>query len=305
MKSFAPHLRFFVLVVFACQPDFGDRESLITEARVLAVRGEPAEAKPDEIVTYSVLVATPDGPVDGVLANWAFCATPKLLTENGSVSPRCLTDGVRVVAVGTASVTTAIPSDACSLFGPDVTAAELRPRDPDVSGGFYQPMRVNVSGIATAAFGFERIRCNLASASAEAATQFGQRYTNNRNPTVPSLEAFVGLAQVPLDRVPGGAVVTLRAKWLSEDAEPYVVLDVASQTLIDRREGMRVSWFANAGSFASDRTGRTEAEREPFTDNEWTAPNQAGIVHVFVVLRDDRGGAAFAHYPLTVMARAE
>lgn len=59
---------------------------------------------------------------------------------------------------------------------------------------------------------------------------------------------------------------------------------------------MRVSWFATAGSFANDRTGRGEEELETFTENAWTAPDEARNVHLFVVLRDSRGGVAFASH---------
>ena len=75
---------------------------------------------------------------------------------------------VRGVASGPPTVTAPVPADACFLFGPEVSSAELRPRDPDVTGGFYQPMRVSVAGAETTAFGLLRIRCNLGSAGAEA-----------------------------------------------------------------------------------------------------------------------------------------
>ena len=48
-------------LVAACRPDLGDRESLITQTRVLAVRGEPPEAKAGETVSYTLLVASPQG----------------------------------------------------------------------------------------------------------------------------------------------------------------------------------------------------------------------------------------------------
>lgn len=293
----------FVLAVH-CRPDLGDRESLVTRTQVLAVRGEPPEAKPSETVHWSLLVATPGGPIAMPLASWAFCAQPKLLTENGAVSAACLRDAVRPLAEGAPSVEAAIPADACVLFGPEVTSADLRPRDPDVTGGYYQPLRVTVFGPGadvegpTVAFGMQRIRCNLGDAAADVARAFGERYVPNQNPTLGPLLARLGDAPVMLDAVPRGSTITFRVEWPEASAERYVAYDLATRALSDRRESMRVSWFATAGAFANDRTGRGEEELETFTENAWTAPDEARSVHLFVVLRDSRGGVAFSSHEI-------
>jgi hypothetical protein len=60
---------------------------------------------------------------------------------------------------------------------------------------------------------------------------------------------------------------------------------------------MRVSWFASAGTFEHDRSGRPEADAgSPFSDNAWTAPSEAGDVRLWVVLRDDRGGVGYGSF---------
>jgi hypothetical protein len=270
-----------VLALVACRPDFGERESLLARTQILAVRGDPPEAKPGDPVRYSLLVAGPDGPVTTPSASWAFCATPKLLTENGAASGACLHEGVVPIADNAPAVDATMPENACALFGPDIASADLRPRDPDVTGGFYQPVRVDVAG--TVAFGLERIGCKLGAASTDIALDYGNRYVPNRNPELLPLE-------VPPD-VASGTTITLRARW--PETERYVVYDLATRTLVDRRETMRVSWYATAGSFENDRTGRTEDELETFTENTWTAPADAREVHLFAVLRDARGGVAF------------
>lgn len=284
----------------ACRPDLGERESLVTETRVLAVRGEPPEAKPGEDVRWSLLVAAPDGPVAAPLAGWAWCATPKLLTENGVASAACRGDGVRPLADGPATIEAAIPTDACSLFGPEVTSADLRPRDPDVTGGFYQPLRVTVSHEEerVVAFGVARIGCKLANAAADVTAEHAGRYVANANPELAPLSITRGGSPIAADAIPRGARVTLRASWPEASAERYVVYDVASRTLVEAREAMRVSWFATAGSFESDRTGRAEGELETFTENAWTAPPDARTTHLFVVLRDSRGGVVFSTHEL-------
>jgi hypothetical protein len=287
---------------FACRPELGERDSLVTRTEVLAVRGDPPEAKPGQPVHYSLLVATPDGPIASPFASWAFCATPKLLTENGAASAACLGDGARPAAAGTPTLDAPLPADACSLFGPEVASADLRPRDPDVTGGFYQPLRVSVTDQdeTATAFGLERVTCALANAPADATRDFANRYAANQNPELGPITIRHNGAPVELDAIPRGVRVTLRASWPETSAERYVVYDLVSRRVVDRRETMRVSWFATAGSFANDRTGRAEDELETFTENDWTAPSEARTVHLFVVLRDDRGGVAFTTHTLVI-----
>ena len=83
-------------------------------------------------------------------------------------------------------------------------------------------------------------------------------------------------------------------------AEAYVYYDPLSRKLVERRESMRVAWFAGAGSFEDDHTGRREDEVETFSDGSWTAPKTAGLVHLWVVLRDSRGGVDWQSYVVDV-----
>ena len=94
--------------------------------------------------------------------------------------------------------------------------------------------------------------------------------------------------------------VALSIGWTDADAEGYVTFDLASQSLVDRREAMRVSWFATAGDLGTDRTGRAEDDRATATENTWTAPSSAGRVHVWIVLRDSRGGVTWQSVEIRV-----
>ena len=286
------------LLLPACEPDLGERESRITTPRILGIRGEPAEAKAGEAVAYTLLVASPEGPIVTPLASWAWCATPKSLLENGAVSRACSGSGVRPIAEGPPSVETPIPADACALFGPEVTSADLRPRDADITGGFYQPLRVTLfaTGVGVA-FGLQRVRCALSGVSAAETGELSTRYVQNVNPVLSFFGGSVAGAPVVLAEIPRGASVDLRVAW--ERTETYVVFDRSVGRVIERREAMRASWFSTRGDFGTDRTGRDEAELETFTDNTWTAPPEASTSHLFVVLRDARGGVAFGTYMLT------
>jgi hypothetical protein len=288
-----------IVLSSACKPDFGTPQSLVVDRRVLAVKGEPAEVRPGNDVTFTPLIVSPGGTDTTSAIDWALCLTPKPLDENNIVADACLGGGSAVMPVGTGMIDTAtVPLDACQRFGPDPPPVmpgqpPLRPRDPDVSGGYYQPMRATADTVV--GFGLERITCNLASAGADVAIAYGMEYQANHNPSLLPLTADADLGAIK----PGQAV-TLTAAWTPESVETYPVYDLTSQMLVDHRESMRVSWFVTAGSFEHERTGRDETETETATDDVWTAPTQPGVVHLWIVLRDARGGLDFAAYDLTV-----
>jgi hypothetical protein len=294
----------FATGVPSCKPDFGERESLVDRTQIVAVRIDPPEGKPGETVTTSLLVVSPSGPIASPPTSWAFCATPKLLTENGAVSAACLANGVVPIGEARGGVSAALPMSGCFDFGPETQSAEVRPRDADVTGGFFLPIRARIAGDGAQspiAFGFVRLVCNLANAPADLATQFRAQYQRNKNPTLLPIDLHLDGASTPaaLDAIPRGARVVLRASWRPEDAETYALFDVQNQVIVTRRESLRVSWFTTAGSYAQDRSGRNEGEPESFTENTWTAPDEARVSHLSFVLRDARGGMDFTTLALT------
>lgn len=283
-----------VVALAACAPTFGPSDSLVTSTRVLAVRAEPAEGKPGEDVTFTALVARPDGTVTDAAIAWSFCTAPKPLTEDNVVSRACLTNSALVPIGAGASAAASLPTNGCSVFGPDTSTSGLRPRDPDGTGGYYQPLRVSLSG-APDAFALVRLRCNLAQADAIAASAFAAAYRINRNPELLPL-----VTSVERDAIPAGSYVTLRASWASDSAEEYAGFDVESQSVTRRREAMRVAWYVSDGELDAETTGRAETDPLTTTDDGWTAPARAGVVHLWIVLHDSRGGVAFAGYDLVV-----
>lgn len=296
-----------LLPLAACQPDLGDPPSLVTSTRVLAIASEPAEAKPGDDVAFHMLVASPSGtgmPDVG----WAWCAQPKPVSENDVVDPQCVYQGASMDTRGI-DITATLPDDGCTMFGPEAPPSTdgqppARPRDPDVTGGFYQPVRAvfkDSDDVYLAAVGLARIRCNLADAPVDIVQAYNAMYTANTNPV---LERVV--AQAPGDDVahdlphdlPAGTDVVLRAHW--SDVESFPVFDRVSRTLVTQRESIRVSWFVSGGTVESDRTGRGADEMETFADDVWTTPDTPGPAHLWVVVRDSRGGVAFAGYDVTI-----
>jgi hypothetical protein len=289
-----------VALVAACQPTFSDRPSQVTGPRILAVRSEPAETKPGETATYEALVVDVDGTHASAAASWADCETPKLVAENDAVSPGCLRDeGVTPIGAAAGPLAATTPMNACSLFGPEVPAnSDLRPRDPDPTGGFYQPVRVRTGALT--AFGLFRTTCNLANAPGDVVTDFAARYHANANPHITSVVRVDSGAESVFTTAARGESVSLRVHWPDADAESYAYYDPATVSVIDRRESMRASFFATGGSFDLDTSGRDETDTTSFAEDTWHAPSEAGVVHVWVVLRDGRGGIAFTSVDVIV-----
>ena len=300
-------------VAAGCKPDLGSPASLVVGPRVLAVRGTPAEATPGSMVAFDVLAVQPDGTIVDPPLGWSFCHTPKPPAEANAVSRECLDTPDDAGPAPTFMA--ALPSDGCMTFGPQPPPVQpgqpqIRPRDPDGTGGFYQPLRVTLSDASDTdiAFALERITCMLANAPIDVTRMFNLTYTPNQNPVVDHVTLDPDGAATPLVgagaatgvSVPVGGTVTLELGWPGEAPESYPVWDLASRTLVTHRESLRVSWFASAGSFPKDTTGRREDEPELFARNDWTAPTSAADVHFWVVLRDSRGGVDFASFDLAV-----
>ena len=259
----------------ACVPDLGSDDSTIASTRVLAVRSDPAEARPGTKATYSALVAGPDGTVDAPAIRWSFCNAPKPLTDDNVVSDACL-DSSSLVAAGVGpTIDAGTPANGCSVFGPETPAGGFRPRDPDITGGYYQPLRADLAG-APQTFDLVRIQCDLANAPAAIVAQFTATYKANLNPLLAPLVATLNGAPVPFDAIPARARVVFTARWTSADAESYVYFDPDSQSLTTKRESMRVAWYATAGALDSESTGRADSDPPPRpTTPGWRLPHRA------------------------------
>lgn len=222
------------LAFAACKPDFAERSSEVSNYRVLAIRAEPAEwqkvvdpdtnqAKPAK---YRALVVDPRGTVSDAALEWAFCTLPKPLTELNDVGVACFqNDPSFITTVGKGpDATAAVPDNACRQFGPEVPEnQDYRPADPDVTGGYYQPLRVMYRPrpeLVVPTIAKVRIRCGLAGASQEQTAQFNRMYHLNANPKIESVSAN-GVAvttretdpNAPPLVLPRGAAVTLRVAW--------------------------------------------------------------------------------------------
>ena len=112
---------------------------------------------------------------------------------------------------------------------------------------------------------------------------------------------------MPAITVTQGDRIALRADWPAcagadacGGAESYLSIDPTTKQIATRRESIVVSWYASAGKFDGDRSGRDESDMATNAGNTWTAPKTAGPVHLWTVLRDARGGVGWASYTLSV-----
>ncbi len=284
----------------SCVPALSGSDALVTGARILAIKAEPAEAAPGAKVTFTALVASPGGTVSGAPVAWDFCTAQKPITEDNVVSSACL--GSRsLVAAGVGPKTTAsTPAKGCTLFGPDTGSTGFRPHDPDSTGGFYQPLRAALTG-APDAFALPRIHCDLPNASADAAAAFAKAYKLNLNPQLQPLTAKLNGSAVALGSIPAGAKVTLEASWPASSAETFAYFDPSSQTVTTEREAMQVAWYASDGTFDTESTGRASNDTATTSDDGWQAPDAVQTTHVWIVLHDSRGGLDFASYDLATV----
>ena len=322
-------------MVLACKPSVGPPISSISGPAILAVKGEPAEVNPKSATTtvhYEALAVDMGGRVPNAdipsSMLWSMCDQPKPPTENNSVSTVCLDQDYLPGMVGDSptTYTAPVPADSCQLFGPETPPAAagqpaIRPRDPDVTGGYYLPVRTSLLipedlrrvGMATedtlVAFQLQRIQCGLANVPAGVVPEYGRNYKLNNNPVLNPLTLHLpGSDPVPLSpvsagsvpiAVPAGQAVSLVASWPIESVENFPAWDVLQHELLYHNEAMRVSWYATSGSFEHDVTGRGETETETYTENAWK-PGEPGLVHLWLVLHDSRGGTDFASYDMDV-----
>ncbi|MCX5742713.1 MAG: hypothetical protein NT062_09475 [Proteobacteria bacterium] len=286
-----------LLGLVACDAPLDQRLAIIDQPRLLAITTEPAEARPGDLVTYGALVAGPDGPIL-TPPTWAFCTAGKPPTEDNAVAPACLGDD-DVIALGAQlTVTAALPADGCRVFGPDVPDVGFRPRDPDPSGGYFQPIRADVDDLR--AFGLSRITCKLPNAPSAIA----QAYLTDYEPNVAPALAPLAIAQAgtPLasDAIPAGANVDLIATWPTQARESYLYYDRARVALVTRREALRVSWYATRGGLDVDASGIAEDDPATSVSTTFHAPATPGPVWLWLVLRDSRGGLATQTIELTI-----
>jgi hypothetical protein len=289
-----------LVLALACRPALDDRPWLITKPQIVGVKAEPAEAPPGGAMTLEVVAVDPAGPLDVSATAWTFCRAPKPVGENRVVAPDCLA-AAPADAVGS-PVAIALPADACRLFGPDTPqpapgAPPTRPRDPNATGGYYQPIAIALAG--SLAVGLQRVTCDLPDASLAVARAFQAAYHPNQNPTISSLAFSVDGLLVDPGAVPAGARVTVEVAWPAGSLETFPVFDRASGAVVDTPERLVASFYVTGGALDAAAVEIQDPESVGAA-TVWTAPPASGASEMVVILRDSRGGSDAARAVLAV-----
>lgn len=289
--------------------------SIIDEPRVLAIASTPAEAAPNATIGLYALLVDEHGVRDDAL-RWSMCTARRPLAELGPFANACTEDPDVLVALGTGPNAGAeIPGDACRLFGPDPPPTKPgepqgRPAEADRTGGYYLPIVVDAVG-ELATFGV-RIDCGVDGATQAQALELRMRHRDNLVPAIEELARIDddsgAIAEDAVLEVEAGAEVELRVRWPACEAETscggaewYPRFDPVVLDIVESREAMSVSWYATAGELDVARTGRESDDEARTSENTWIAPTSAGDVTLWIVLRDDRGGASWRTLLVTVV----
>ena len=313
-----------VALAAACAPTFDDPTAMVSAPRLLAVQSIPAEAPAGAAFALTALYVGPEGAESGSGLDWATCLLQTPSDQPGPVNPGCFASASSdVVSMGKGTTAKGtVASDACLLFGPASPPPtpgqpSPRPTDPDATGGYYLPVVVE-DPAGTWSVAPERINCPPSGVTQDVLAAFSTGYIPNVNPAIASLSSTSGSGPPTLVSADGpgvqpmtvhpGEQLTLTVSWAScptspqacRGAETYLSIDPATHALVALRESIVASWYATAGSFAVDRSGRREDDLGTDATNVWTAPSGAGTVYLWVVLRDARGGVGWQAYTLKV-----
>lgn len=323
------------LLAMSCVPTFSDETSSIEEPRLLAIRAEPAEARPGAAVTLRALFVDENAEESGgESVDWSLCVLRKPLTELGPVAPECVlefgSESSALVTLGTGvSVEAQLGSDVCRKFGPLSPPLEMgqtvpgRAVDPDLSGGFYQPV---IAGNPDPVVGRIRASCGSTGLPQSESVLFNQGYRPNEHPEPESITYLDGDDERPVEgtiEVQAGDELTVLAHFptcpsepvcgdglctayenptvCSEDcakspvgclgAEGYLYADQKARVTVLKRETVEIGWFAAAGTFDLATTDNSEDAK--VISNTWIAPEGSLDTTIWLVARDDRGGTSW------------
>lgn len=307
----------------ACAPTFDDATAVVSGPRLLAVQSTPAEAAAGGAFTLAALYVGPDGAQPASGLDWATCLLQTPSAQPGPVNPACFgsaPSGVLSLGKG-ATASGTVPTDGCLLFGPASPPPtpgqpSPRPTDPDATGGYYLPIVVR-DPAGTWSVAPERVTCPPSGVTQDVLAAFSGGYVPNTNPLISSLTStsdsgpatvVADGAGAPAMTVRPGVRLALSVSWAScsrspqacTGAETYLSVDSSTHAVAVLRESIVASWYATAGSFAMDRSGRSEDDPGTEATNVWTAPSAAQTVHFWIVLRDARGGVGWQGYTMTV-----
>jgi len=284
-----------------CRPDFAPFNR-VTALRVLGIQAEPPTPMIGESTTLSALVFTPT-PDPTLTYHWTWCP----LAAPSSQGYGCLVTEAELAAYATAA---GLPPFPAFELGADQTATFTNSIDPrafafvcsnmlpnvpttnaiDCSAGFTTQVTLTVTSATDSVTAVQNLKLR-----ADATTPA------NANPAITGINAAVGGIYVPIDDT--GTVTLPRdvETPLSVNVDPSAAEMYPDSTNdgAPTTERLFTTWFVEAGGTHDQRTSYI-AGSTAFDDmlrNGWTPAVTKDYpqptAHVFAVLHDNRGGAAW------------
>lgn len=279
--------------------------SFIEKLRVLDIKATPAEVVPGEQTLLQSLVVDPYKDVRPLSYLWVMCdpdpsgssASPcgatsdlRSISDLTGGAGGALPAGVHIFPFGSAVYDTA-PADAFDPFPPGSPEREngLESTILLVTWEGTDPQELRSSDTVEQV-ALKRVRIVLPGAA------------RNHNPVL--AEVRVGghpFTDVAPPRLQGGSTIVLSATAGPGSAERYD-RTLPDGTVLHETEPMVFSWYANAGAF--DEVQQESARTSDGQGIDFRVPTYdqtaGGVVDLWVVLRDSRGGSDFAHRQLVV-----
>lgn len=272
------------LVPGACTGDLPSVNK-VDKLRILAVRAEPPDLALDETTRLEALVADPKGggrPVDVV---WAVC-DPRQLID--SVTEDCRPGTEVPLAPGPDGTVALAPLDLLAAFPADGGVPAGSPDGGAGGGRLPLPVVVRASAGGERVVALKRVVVSAA----------GPR---NRNPRLLALVAggvpwFAD--QPPTVRREGK--LRLRAVEAPRDFEVFDK-DQPDAGVPAEPEQHSVAWYTSAGKLDHNSTASGVVDAGVvYEDVEFTAPGEPGIVQIWAVLLDGRGGVHWERRTIVV-----
>lgn len=282
----------FILAMACSTSDF-TQEWLVDRTRVLAIQAEPPEAASGQVVSLSALVVDPDGEPE---AAWVACLMPVACPDYPSVQELAAADTSAMSAEELAAWQADATTAGFLGFGAGLSPTLI------VNGGGPPPgdtASTDTGAIAASseltlivdavpvgkALGDVTLGDPEATEVASKSLTVSDSTTPNQNPAI----ATFGVDGADAATVDRGGSASLTATLADGSAESYLDDDGETQT-----EAPTVNYYVSGGTLMQSSAAANEPEVS------WTAPDSAGTINVWVVVRDGRGGMAWASATVTV-----
>jgi hypothetical protein len=254
-------------------PDLSEA-SFISGLRVLGVQANPPEAFPGDSV--SLTAWTVDTRGNTIALDWSACTLP----SNGLANPGC-TDGSGNGLIGLGSgemISMVVPTLDPSVYGP-----------VDATYGVYLPIVLHAAAGGDTIDTVYRLRVRVAVApGCNIDPPFSPGCTPNNNPAYQDIQPLPDESVGP---TPTAKNVTwaMVADYTGDSMEMYKVPSTVDPSV---PEQLRTQWFSTAGTFPNQPVGGTAVQSLKM---DHALPPEGGIIDLWVVAHDDRGGTGIAH----------